>query len=140
MAHVEIAMALICQGAEYILQERPDDRRKEVAGKIGMFGGKLEADETPDEAVSREIREETSLVVQSSDFTLLGDIDVWFGENVDRLHVTGTVHRLDVPEEVIIEAQEGAIVRVASYEAHGLLDRMTPATRQAFHKYIIGVL
>lgn len=139
MEHVEIAMALICQDSELILQERLNDRRVQVAGKIGMFGGKREIGETPRKAVAREIREETTLIPDSDEFTLVGEIDVVFGEEADKMHVTGTVHRLEVPSGVIIEAQEGKIVRVAHDEAYKLLDRMTPATLQAFNKYIIGV-
>jgi 8-oxo-dGTP pyrophosphatase MutT (NUDIX family) len=138
MERVEIAMALICQGTEFVLQERPYDRRVQVAGKLGMFGGKVEPGESGSQAVAREISEETTLNRDANDFALLGDIDVVFGDKSDKMHVTGTVHRLEIPSGVIIEAQEGKIARVSQTDVHTLLERMTPATRQAFNKYIIG--
>lgn len=139
MEEVEVAMALICQGSDFILQHRIDDRRSEVAGKIGMFGGKVEFGETHGRAVMREISEETTLTPVVRDFTMIGNVEVEFGAETDKLRVKASVHRLEVPREVIIEAQEGSIVRIAGDQAHTLVDQMTPATREAFNKYIIGV-
>ncbi len=53
-------VVLVLPSGEVVLQRRTDDAPY-APGMLGMFGGAVEDGESPDEAVRREIREETSL-------------------------------------------------------------------------------
>jgi 8-oxo-dGTP pyrophosphatase MutT (NUDIX family) len=55
-----------------LLQRRTDDAPY-AAGKLGLFGGWVEEDETPDQCIVREIKEETNLNPEELNLTLLKD-------------------------------------------------------------------
>lgn len=57
MREVHIAMCLIRQEDHYLLQHRLGDAMIGAAGLIGCFGGKIEDNETPEQAVCRELYE-----------------------------------------------------------------------------------
>ncbi len=57
-----IAVAVICRGEEVLIGPRPDDAV--LAGYWEFPGGKIRADESPQDAAVREAREETGLEVR----------------------------------------------------------------------------
>lgn len=54
----EVALAIITQGQQWLLQLRDDLDWILYPGQWGLFGGHLEPDETPLEALYRELQEE----------------------------------------------------------------------------------
>ncbi|MEP7350559.1 MAG: (deoxy)nucleoside triphosphate pyrophosphohydrolase [Sphingorhabdus sp.] len=60
-----VAAALTNQVGEILLQKRPDDRP--MAGLWEFPGGKVEAGESPESALVRELEEELGVVVDPSD-------------------------------------------------------------------------
>ena len=57
-----IAIVVICRGEEVLIGPRPDDAL--LAGYWEFPGGKIHAGESPEEAATREAREETGLDVR----------------------------------------------------------------------------
>lgn len=64
-----------------LLESRPNDARL-AAGKLTCFGGRREADESPEECLRRELREELNWEPQSIDkrveLLVGGDLIAWF--------------------------------------------------------------
>ncbi len=62
---VEVSVIwLVLPSGDVVLQRR--DKKTNVSpGLLGLFGGHIEAGETPEEAIKRELSEETSLDVSS---------------------------------------------------------------------------
>lgn len=62
---VEVTAALIWQGERFMICQRP--RHKARALKWEFVGGKVEAGETPEQALVRECREEMDILVEPLD-------------------------------------------------------------------------
>lgn len=137
MASLDVSIAFIKQNDTYILQRRSVEPEKGAAGLIGAFGGKIEADESPIEAVCRELGEETSLRPSPEDFEYVGAVEVITDRDLAEIHVKAYVFRLVISTEQAVEAQEGEIVTLTHQDA---LERyhpeLTPATRAAFEQMI----
>lgn len=62
-APAAVVLALLTVGGRYALQLRDDRPDIASAGRWGLFGGSVDAGETPSAAVRREIREELAMDV-----------------------------------------------------------------------------
>lgn len=51
-----------------LLQDRKDFTTRRFEEEYGFFGGKMEAEETPEEALKREIREELNIDIKDFEF------------------------------------------------------------------------
>lgn len=60
-----VAIALTNDKGEILLAQRPEGKR--LAGKWEFPGGKVEKNESPEEALIREIKEELDIVIQPED-------------------------------------------------------------------------
>lgn len=60
-----VAIALQNEQGEILLAQRPEGKR--LAGKWEFPGGKVEKDESPEEALIREIREELNIGIEAKD-------------------------------------------------------------------------
>src|SRR5437868_9536693 len=60
-----VAAALVNSKNEVLLAQRPEGKR--LAGKWEFPGGKVEADESPEAALVRELHEELGITVQAAD-------------------------------------------------------------------------
>lgn len=59
---IESAHAILVLGGNYVLQLRDNDPSVSAAGQWSLFGGRVEENEDPVEAVSREVFEELSII------------------------------------------------------------------------------
>jgi len=103
---IQSSHAILLLSGEYVLQLRDNKPTIEVPGQWSLFGGMIEAGETPRQALKREILEELSLVLQDyreygyEDHTYLQKkvMRLWFFE----ADVTSiwTRHRLNEGQDV----------------------------------------
>lgn len=133
-----IALGLIKQGNDYLLQLRDNKPVIGGAGLIGCFGGKIEANESPNQAVSREIAEETNLKSLPEDWREVGEVSVTSDHKLETVKVKIKLFEVTVPKSTIIEAREGTLVKMTKQEATKRLAEMTTGTRAYFKKYILG--
>jgi 8-oxo-dGTP pyrophosphatase MutT (NUDIX family) len=135
--HLAIGIGLILQGDTYLLQLRGDNPAIGAAGLIGAFGGKIEPQETPAEAVCRELCEETSLIaLAAKDLEGIGIVEVVSDHRLETVNVHATVFLLSIKEGLEIVAKEGALVKMTKDEIRTSRDQLTPATRACFDKLI----
>lgn len=135
-----IALGLIEQGDSYLLQLRPNKRQIGAAGLIGCFGGKKEEGESPIEAVSRELNEETTLKSSVGDFEELGEVNVISDNELQPVKIKGHLFRIAVDLKLDIKARSGhgELVILPKDEASEYLDKMTVGTRASFEQFILG--
>lgn len=138
MREVVIALSLIEQGDEFLLQLRGDNPVIGGAGLIGCFGGKLEEGEDPRKAACREIGEETSHFGKEEDFEPLGTVQVISDHKMETVKVLGHVFRLSLPDTTVLEAKEGDLVRLGRDQVSKYLDKMTTGTKACFEQFILG--
>ena len=104
-------------------------------GKIGLFGGHREGDETFLECIVREIHEEIGYFVPADCFELLGSFS---GADIDC--EGGTIHgHLFVARDIPVDAlavTEGALLIVEPTEIDEIEPRLAPTTRLALKVYL----
>jgi 8-oxo-dGTP pyrophosphatase MutT (NUDIX family) len=133
---MEIAIALIQQGDEFLFQLREGERRIGAVGLIGCFGGQIQENETEQEAVARELIEETSFETKPEEWIKIGEVDV----DSDRDHKSVRIHahvfanRLSTDET--ITANEGQLVRMTLMQAKRSKEKLTPATKAVFEQLL----
>lgn len=137
MRELSIALGLIVQGSDYILQFRSGDPKIGAVNLIGCFGGKLETGEKPISAVCRDLAEETNLRPSISDFTKLGIVRVIADYKLEDVRIKAHVYKINIGSEVI-KASEGQLVRLYHKEVADKLQHMTPGTRAVFEKFVLS--
>lgn len=108
-----------------------------ASGLLGCFGGKIE-NETPLQAISREINEETTLVTTEADFAFVGIVEVISDHKMEPVKVHASVFDMTIKEDQRFKANEGTSVALPSSKISEQLHKMTPGTRAAFEKFILG--
>jgi len=136
MRQLQVSLGLIQKGEDYFLQLRGDNPAIGAAGLIGTFGGKIEVGEQSDEAVSREIGEETSLATKPKDFTFIGDVTVISDYQNVKTEIVASVFKLALPDDTLVIAKEGRLVVMTKEAALRDRHRLTPATRVVFEELI----
>jgi 8-oxo-dGTP diphosphatase len=136
MRHRETTGAIIIDTfGRFLLQLRDDVIGIANPGKIGLFGGHREGDETPLECIVREIHEEIGYFIPAESFEHLGTFD---GADIDVAGGTLRGH-LFVARHIPVDAlaiTEGTLLIVKPPEL-GLLDPMlAPTTRVALKAYL----
>ena len=129
---VNIAMAALRQGDEYLLQHRNGDPSIGAAGLIGFYGGKIEDGEQVITAVCREIAEETSLILDPSLGREAGEVIVESDMKGQIVRVRAQVVEFVVEPGLAVESREGELVRMTKDQLRANRDRLTPATREYF--------
>jgi 8-oxo-dGTP pyrophosphatase MutT (NUDIX family) len=101
-----------------------------LPGKIALFGGHREGDETFLETVVREVHEETSYFVPPEPFKFLGSFtgadDEVEGGTTDRHYFLAR----DIPVDVLV-ITEGSLVIAKSEDLALLADEFTPVAKAA---------
>jgi 8-oxo-dGTP diphosphatase len=133
--HREIACAiLIDTSGRFLLQQRDEVAGILHPGKVSLFGGHREGDETFLQCAVREIHEEISYFVAADRFEHLarlsgGDIDAEGGS----VHAEFFIVR-DIPIEGLI-VTEGSLLVTQPDEIIEIEHKLTPAARFAMKAY-----
>jgi 8-oxo-dGTP pyrophosphatase MutT (NUDIX family) len=138
MREMVIALSLIEQDDNFLLQLRGENPMIGGAGLIGCFGGKLEHGESALAAVCREVAEETTHRPTEEDFTVVGSVEVVSDHKLETVKVYGHVFRLLLGNDVALTAKEGELVALPKNEIPKYLDKMTTGTRACFEQFILG--
>ncbi len=138
MRELSISLGMIEQSGEYLLQLRDGAPAIGAANLIGCFGGKIEAGETPVEAMCRELGEETTVQLNPADMKKLGKVEVESDYQFKSVRITAHIFAA-ILGNTEVEAKEGQLVRMTKEEAAVRLAEMTPGTRAAFEKFVVGV-
>jgi 8-oxo-dGTP diphosphatase len=127
--HREIACAIIIDtSGRFLLQQRDDIVGILHPGKVGLFGGHREADETFLDCVVREIHEEISYFVPAERFEYLaslmgGDIDAEGGSVREEVFIA---RGIPLKELVVTE---GSLLVAEPVEIIDIDHKLTPSTR-----------
>lgn len=139
----KISIGIIRQNNQFVLQRRPQEARIGAAGLIGCFGGQIKLDtdtneplETAQEAVAREVAEETTLTTLPAEWVELGFVEVDSDRDLKPIRIHATVFENRLAEDEEIYATEGTLVRMSKRELLASPDQISPATIEAFRKYI----
>ena len=133
--HHEIACAVIIDTRGRFLFQRRDDVAGILhPGKVGLFGGHREGDETFLECVVREIREEISYPVPPTCFQYLASFD---GPDID---TGGSVRgeffiTRDIPADALV-ITEGSLLIVKRNEIIEIERELTPTARFAIRAFL----
>ncbi|HET8670665.1 MAG TPA: NUDIX domain-containing protein [Candidatus Saccharimonadales bacterium] len=122
-----MAFALIIpkiENTNKLVFQRRDGKAPTDPNLLGLFGGSLEAGETPIEAAFRELTEETSLQVAQDDLTLAGDADMPTAKGPAHAHVYTVV----VPD-ADFEVYEGEGLEVFTKDEVLSRNDLAPAAR-----------
>ena len=134
--HREVAAALVIdQRGRFLLQQRDDVPGILFPGKIGLFGGHREGDETFLECVVREVHEELSFFIPPERFEHLASY-----RGIDPYSAGGTLWRelyvtRDVPVEPLI-VTEGSLLIVEIADLPALVPRLAPSADAAIHAFL----
>jgi len=133
--HREVACAIIIDTCgRFLLQQRDDIVGILLPGKVGLFGGHREEDETFLECVVREVHEELSYFIPAERFECLTGIT---GEDIET--EGGSIHGVcyvarDVPVEALI-ITEGSLLIVEPDDVIALNKKLTPTARLALKAF-----
>jgi 8-oxo-dGTP diphosphatase len=140
LRHRETAGAIIIDNfGRFLLQQRDDIVGILNSGKIGLFGGHREGDETYLECVVREIHEEIGYFIPARRFEHLGSLD---GVDID---VEGGTFRgdlfiaRDIPVDALV-ITEGSLLIVEPDEIIEIEPRLTPTARFALKAYFDKIM
>lgn len=126
---------LIDTGGNLLLQQRDDIPGILQPGKIGLFGGHCENNETNLQCAVREIAEETSRPVAAEKFELLARYD---GKDMeierDGLLDCEVFIVRDIPAEKLV-ITEGALLAVRLQDIAALKNKLTPLARFALDHF-----
>ena len=138
LQHRETTGAIIIDTlGRYLFQQRDNVVGIVNPGKIGLFGGHRENDETFLECIVREIHEEIGYFVPADRFEHLGSFD---GEDIDSNGGTICGH-LFVVRDIPVDAlaiTEGSLLIVKPAEISEIEPRLAPTTRLALKAYSIA--
>jgi 8-oxo-dGTP diphosphatase len=134
--HREISGAIVIDtGGRLLLQARDDVAGIMHPGKVGLFGGHREGDETHLECMVRELHEEISYFVSPEHFEHLASID---GVDIDG---DGGTLRAEffltrgIPVEPLV-VTEGSLLIVEPDGIGDIESRLTPSARFAIHAFL----
>lgn len=137
MSAVVIVMGLVVQGDRYHLQLRNGAKQVGALDLIGCFGGKVEPDETHEQAICRELIEESNISVTPSEIEYVGSVDVQSDRHGIPVAVHSKIYKVTLPLDFRVKANEGELITLTDQEVRSSLHKLTPATRACFEQLII---
>jgi 8-oxo-dGTP diphosphatase len=134
--HREIACAIIIDKfGRFLLQQRDDIVGILHPGKVGLFGGHREGDETYLQCVVREIHEEISYFVPAEHFEYLATLD-GTDLDLDGGTVTGQFFiARNIPVDALL-VTEGSLLIIKPSELIQIDSKLTPTARFAMKAYL----
>ena len=136
MREINVAMAFLCQIDRYHFQLRTGPETIGAVGLIGCFGGRINSGETADEAVSREVAEETNISAMPDSFHFLGSVNVVSDRDQEDVAIRAKVFKILLPLQAHVVARQGALVTLHANELIPQIDKFTPATRAAIEELL----
>ena len=136
MRTLNVAMGVVEQANEYLLQLRDSNPQKGAARLIGAFGGQCESGETPEFTCCRELREETSLKLKETNLTYLGQVQVVSDRDEEIVNVIAHVFWTELEASAQMRATEGTLVRIPKSSIRRQNAALTPATKACFEQLI----
>lgn len=128
-----MAFALIIpriENTNKLVFQRRDGKAPTDPNLLGLFGGSIEANETPMDAALRELTEETSLRVSRDDLVLAGDADMPTAKGPAHAHVY-----VVAVQDANFEVYEGGGLEVFTKDEILARDDLAPAAR-----HLLGLL
>lgn len=132
MSELRIAICVIEQDNKYLLQYRNGDSSIGAADLFGCFGGKIEEDETPEQAMVRELSEETNLSINLDELESIGEVRVKSDYKNKPIKVLAYVFHTLVQSIDKVESKEGMLYSIHKDKIQEYYDKMTPATKAVF--------
>lgn len=134
--HREIAPTIVLdQQGRFLLQQRDDIPGIICPGRIGLFGGHREGEETFLECAVRELAEELSFAIPVEQFRFLVSRQ---GQDLEAFG--GTLHaEFFLVEDVAVEkvtVTEGSLLIVPLSDLKAIADRLTPSASFALDFYV----
>jgi 8-oxo-dGTP diphosphatase len=127
----EIACAILIDvEGRFLLQRRDDNPSIAYPGRIGLFGGHREGDESFLECVAREVREETGLLVPLDRLEFLGSF-----QNDE---VTGEFFAVRGVCADALRITEGLLYIVEKHDLPALEPQLAPSVTTAFEMLFKG--
>jgi 8-oxo-dGTP pyrophosphatase MutT (NUDIX family) len=116
-------------GGNFLLQQRDDKPGILHPGRIGLFGGHQEAEESPLECVVREVHEELSYFIPAQRFQHIGT----YRDSTSA--PTRTVELYSASEVPVAElvVTEGTLLIASKGDIAGLTDKLTPSAAHALN-------
>ncbi|MET0838762.1 MAG: NUDIX hydrolase [Marmoricola sp.] len=111
-----IAVVFLIDGRGHVLLQHRDEHAPRAADQWGMVGGHVEEDEPYDDAMRREIREETGIEVSDEDLTLWQATEFEYSDG-HRSNYRVYAGRVDLTDDDIVLGEGRAIVFVDPTEA-----------------------
>jgi 8-oxo-dGTP pyrophosphatase MutT (NUDIX family) len=134
--HREIACAIIIDKfGRFLLQQRDDIGGIIHPGKVGLFGGHREGDETYLQCVVREIHEEISYFIPAEHFEYLASLN-GMDIDVDGGTVSGEFFiARNIPADALA-VTEGSLLIIKPSELIQIDSKLTPTARFAMKAYL----
>lgn len=150
MKEYKVAAAIIQELETYHFQFRDGKKQNGALGKVGLFGGKIDEDESPREAVYREVALEEANIQpppRPEDFRV---IDSFTCEGTERwlkifkrnVKTDVTVFQLLLPhhKNTRVAAKEGTLITLrGGKEVLTSLDVMTPVAEKAMRRHFNAI-
>ncbi len=127
---VEIVHILLVLPDGKVILQRRDGKAQVAPNKLAFFGGHVEQGEPPDQAMRRELGEETSLDVANLDIRQVNELDL---TSQDGTEVHFYTYRADIPNSDF-EVYEGIGAEVYSTGDALVRDDIVPSVRYALTK------
>lgn len=136
MRHYKIAVAVIEQDSNYLMQRRGEHPKVGAAGLVGFFGGKIEENEDATTALCREVAEETTLKPAEEDLTWIGRVSIEMDHVGGKARVDAEAFNLNPHSGIEVKAQEWELVRIPADKVKKHFKELTPATRAVFEEIL----
>lgn len=127
---VEIVQVWLSLPDGKVALQRRDAKAPTAPNKLSFFGGHVERGEPPDEAMRRELNEETSLDIAHLDVQRVGELDLTSEDGTESRFYT---YRASIPN-ADFTVYEGIGTEVYSIEEALARDDIVPSVRYALTK------